>query len=81
MNTNEAQQYLRRWQLVAEAEREELGCTTIETKIKQTAILMQCAHKLGLDTRNPEDIKYTREVWRKKGREIGNSKRVCCEGI
>ena len=63
MTTNQAQQYLRRWQLVAEAEREELCCTPIEIKIRQISALMQSARGLGWDTSNDEENSIAMKRW------------------
>lgn len=65
MTEREGQQFRERWQLVTEAERQELRSTPVQLKFKQLAALMQSAQALGWETYDEADIEAVRQRWRR----------------
>jgi hypothetical protein len=59
----EAQAYLRRWELVKEVEADELRHTTMETKFRQLSALMASRHLFAKESAREAEVKIVRERW------------------
>ncbi len=59
----EASAFTARWQLVADAEREELRSTSLVQKFAQLAALMASARSLGWATTDPAEVDAVRARW------------------
>lgn len=63
MTPEEGRAFAARWQLVADAERDELRRTPMEQKLAQLAALMESARSLGWQTTDPAEIEAVRARW------------------
>jgi hypothetical protein len=59
----EAAAYLKRWELVREAEAAELQRTTVAMKFRQLAALMASRDVFGEDPQRQQEIEIVRERW------------------
>ncbi|MCH8805086.1 MAG: hypothetical protein IH986_03250 [Planctomycetes bacterium] len=59
----EAEAYRRRWQLVNDAEREELRHTSVEQKFRQLAVLMASCDALGWTEQLAQEEEDVRVLW------------------
>lgn len=62
---SEARAFVRRWELVAEAELSEARAQTLEEKLAAVAALMDSARRLGWSTTDPTEVETVRERWRR----------------
>ena len=62
--------YLRRWELVREAEARELRRTPLETKLQQLAALMASRHVFGPEPDREAQIQGVRERWARLKRAL-----------
>lgn len=63
MTSAEGNAFATRWQLVAEAEREELRATSLVQKFAQLASLMASAKSLGWETTDQAEVDEVRARW------------------
>jgi hypothetical protein len=66
----EARAYLRRWELVRDAEARELRRTPMETKLQQLASLMASRHVFGPEPDRDAQIQVVRERWTRLRRAL-----------
>jgi hypothetical protein len=71
MTPDEARAYFGRWQLVGEAEVEELRRTPIETKLRQLAALMASRHLFAPEPDREAGIQAVHERWAHLRRTLG----------
>jgi len=63
MNKADVQAWRRRWRLVNAFEKQELRATTVETKFRQLAAMMQTALVLNWETSTEAELKALRQRW------------------
>jgi hypothetical protein len=63
MDREQARAYVERWKLVNETEIRELRETSVETKFRQLAALMESALALGWTTTDEAEVEAVRERW------------------
>jgi len=68
---DEARAYLKRRELLSEAEVEELRPTPIEVKLRQLAALMESRHLFGPEPDREEKVCLVRERWVQLRRALG----------
>ena len=61
----EAEAYRARWQLVNQAEIEELRNTPLEVKLRQLAALMASVNQMGWTEAMASEVDEVREKWRR----------------
>jgi hypothetical protein len=71
MAPGEARAYLRRWQLVRDAEAAELRRTSMETKLQQLAALMAARNVFGPEPDRDSHVREVRERWARLRQALG----------
>jgi hypothetical protein len=61
-----------RWQLVADAERQELQSTPLQRKLEQLAALMVSARALGWETTDAREVEAVRTRWLRLAARLGH---------
>jgi hypothetical protein len=67
----QAQSYIERWRLVREAEDAQLRRSSLETKLRQLAALMQARSAFGVHPERDAEIEMVRERWARIRRAVG----------
>jgi hypothetical protein len=67
----QARAYLKRWELVSQAEVAELRRTTLEIKLQQLAALMESRHLFGPEPDREAGVLEVRERWARLRRALG----------
>ena len=68
---DEARAYLKRWELMSQAEVEELRRTPMETKLRQLAALMESRHLFPPEPNREAEVSLVRERWARLRRALG----------
>jgi hypothetical protein len=74
LDKKSAQAYKKRWELVAEAERQSLRTMSFDEKVRQTAALMASAKPMGWSDALAEGDEEVRQRWQKLREVLGGKK-------
>jgi hypothetical protein len=72
MTPEQAQAYLRQWQLLQEVEAAELRSTPMETKLRQLAALMASRDLFGPEPNREAGVQDVRERWARLRQALGD---------
>ncbi|MGH8133736.1 MAG: hypothetical protein ACRETG_03305 [Steroidobacteraceae bacterium] len=71
MTSEQARAYIKRWELVRDAEAAELQRTPIESKLRQLASLMASRHVFGPEPDREQQILEVRARWARLRQALG----------